>query len=131
MTDLFGAAGLEKDAPRPLADRLRPKLLAEVVGQDHLLAKDGTLGRMIEARRAVPPWTADDPARQPLQAIWGAGGRPKDEAHPSPAPPRQTDRSWPKFSVGWNPAPYARGSDGSARRRGPTARRYVSLSVSI
>src|ERR1700704_972800 len=47
MTDLFGAAGLEKDAPRPLADRLRPKSLAEVVGQDHLLSPDGPLGRMI------------------------------------------------------------------------------------
>src|SRR5215472_6490361 len=52
MTDLFGAAGLEKDAPRPLADRLRPKSLAEVVGQNHLLAPDGPLGRMIAAGRA-------------------------------------------------------------------------------
>jgi hypothetical protein len=33
MTNLFQAAGLEKEAPRPLADRLRPKKLAEVVGQ--------------------------------------------------------------------------------------------------
>jgi putative ATPase len=37
MTDLFAAAGLEKGAPHPLADRLRPKTLAEVVGQDHLV----------------------------------------------------------------------------------------------
>jgi putative ATPase len=51
MSDLFGAAGLEKDAPRPLADRLRPKSLAEVVGQDHLLAPDAPLGRMIAAGR--------------------------------------------------------------------------------
>ena len=28
----------EQQAPRPLADRLRPKNLAEVVGQDHLLS---------------------------------------------------------------------------------------------
>ena len=34
---LFAAAGLERDAPRPLADRLRPQKLDEVVGQDHLL----------------------------------------------------------------------------------------------
>src|SRR5437868_5399391 len=47
MTDLFGAAGFDKDAPRPLADRLRPKQLSEVVGQDHLLGPDGPLGRMI------------------------------------------------------------------------------------
>ena len=51
MSDLFGAAGLEKDAPRPLADRLRPAVLAEVVGQDHLLGPDGPLGRMIAAGR--------------------------------------------------------------------------------
>src|SRR3954471_21383557 len=51
MTDLFGAAGLEKDAPRPLADRLRPTKLAEVVGQDHLLSAEGPLGRMIAAGR--------------------------------------------------------------------------------
>ena len=31
----------EQQAPRPLADRLRPKNLAEVVGQDHLLRPDG------------------------------------------------------------------------------------------
>ena len=28
----------ENQAPRPLADRLRPQALADVVGQDHLLA---------------------------------------------------------------------------------------------
>src|SRR5688572_23352783 len=51
MSDLFGAAGLEKDAPRPLADRLRPTTLGDVVGQDHLLNPDGPLGRMIAAGR--------------------------------------------------------------------------------
>ena len=30
MTDLFQAAGLTPEAPRPLADRLRPQSLAEV-----------------------------------------------------------------------------------------------------
>jgi putative ATPase len=51
MTDLFGAAGLEKGAPRPLADRLRPTTLSDVVGQDHLLNPEGPLGRMIAAGR--------------------------------------------------------------------------------
>jgi putative ATPase len=51
VSDLFGAAGLEKDAPRPLADRLRPATLADVVGQDHLLNPEGPLGRMIAAGR--------------------------------------------------------------------------------
>src|ERR1700742_4467618 len=47
MSDLFQTAGLEDDAPRPLADRLRPKTLAEVVGQDHLIGPDGPIGRMV------------------------------------------------------------------------------------
>jgi putative ATPase len=47
---LFAAAGLERDAPRPLADRLRPTKLAEVVGQDHLLGPDGALTRMLDTR---------------------------------------------------------------------------------
>ena len=38
-------------APRPLADRLRPRRLEEIVGQDHLLAVDAPLGRMIDAGR--------------------------------------------------------------------------------
>ncbi|MBL4800658.1 MAG: replication-associated recombination protein A [Emcibacter sp.] len=51
MSDLFSTAGLEQDAPRPLADKLRPKILDEVVGQDHLIAADGPLGRMLAAGR--------------------------------------------------------------------------------
>src|SRR6186713_1911392 len=47
---LFAAAGLDRDAPRPLADRLRPQRLSEVVGQDHLLGPDGALTRMLETR---------------------------------------------------------------------------------
>jgi len=47
---LFAAAGLDKDAPRPLADRLRPTKLDEVVGQDHLLGPDGALSRMLATR---------------------------------------------------------------------------------
>ncbi len=51
MTNLFEAAGLEKSAPRPLADRLRPKQLAEVAGQDHLVGPSGSLTRMLQAGR--------------------------------------------------------------------------------
>src|SRR5215211_4647049 len=47
---LFAAAGLERDAPRPLADRLRPTRLSEVVGQDHLLGSDGALTRLLDTR---------------------------------------------------------------------------------
>ncbi len=49
MSDLFASAGLEEGAPRPLADRLRPQKLSEVVGQGHLTDPDGTLGRMLSA----------------------------------------------------------------------------------
>jgi putative ATPase len=47
---LFAAAGLDRDAPRPLADKLRPQKLSEVVGQDHLIGPDGVLTRMLETR---------------------------------------------------------------------------------
>lgn len=47
MSDLFASAGLANDAPRPLADRLRPKSLAEVVGQEALTGKDGALTRLL------------------------------------------------------------------------------------
>jgi putative ATPase len=48
---LFEAAGLAMSAPRPLADRLRPASLAEVIGQDHLLGEQGILSRMVKAGR--------------------------------------------------------------------------------
>ena len=51
MADLFEAAGLTPQAPSPLADRLRPQRLDEVVGQGHLLGPDGPIGRMAEAKR--------------------------------------------------------------------------------
>src|ERR1700733_8672723 len=46
MSTLF-----ENQAPHPLADRLRPKRLADIVGQDHLLGPDGPIGRMVASRR--------------------------------------------------------------------------------
>jgi len=49
MPDLFGMAGLQKDAPRPLADRLRPERLDDVAGQEHLLGENGALRRLIDA----------------------------------------------------------------------------------
>src|SRR3982750_3160533 len=57
MADLF----TDQDAPTraaetqaanaPLADRLRPKSLDEVVGQEHLTGSDGAIGRMVAAGR--------------------------------------------------------------------------------
>src|SRR5215211_2989095 len=62
---LFAAAGLEGDAPRPLADRLRPTTLAEVVGQDHLVGPQGALTRMLAARHL------------PSIILWGPPGTGK------------------------------------------------------
>lgn len=62
MTNLFEAAGLEKGAPRPLADRLRPRTLAEVTGQDHLVGPDGKLTRLLKG------------GRLPSLVLWGPPG---------------------------------------------------------
>jgi putative ATPase len=62
MTNLFEAAGLEKGAPRPLADRLRPRTLAEVTGQDHLVGSDGKLTRLLKV------------GRLPSLILWGPPG---------------------------------------------------------
>jgi len=50
MADLF-AVETDEPADSPLADRLRPKTLDEVIGQRHLLGPDGTLRRMIASGR--------------------------------------------------------------------------------
>jgi putative ATPase len=49
MSDLFSSAGLEREAPHPLADRLRPRTLGEVAGQDHLLGANGALTRLLRS----------------------------------------------------------------------------------
>lgn len=51
MSNLFQSAGMEAEAPRPLADRLRPETLADVVGQEHLTGPDAPIGRMAAQRR--------------------------------------------------------------------------------
>ncbi len=49
--DLFGldapARSMSDDLARPLADRLRPQTLEEVVGQDHLTGPEGAITRML------------------------------------------------------------------------------------
>ncbi|ABI61479.1 replication-associated recombination protein A [Granulibacter bethesdensis] len=54
-SDLFGGGAAQflpeaDDPARPLADRLRPASLDDVVGQDHLLGAEGPLRRMTESR---------------------------------------------------------------------------------
>ena len=82
MTGLF-----EAQAPRPLADRLRPAALGEVLGQDHLVGAEGPIGRMLAAGRLAsmilwgPPGTGKttiarllaetvDLAFEPLTAVF-------------------------------------------------------------
>jgi putative ATPase len=62
MANLFSAAGLDRNAPRPLADRLRPQKLADVVGQDHIVGPDGTLTRFLAS------------GRLPSLILWGPPG---------------------------------------------------------
>ena len=50
MADLFDdPAAPAPEMPRPLADRLRPQALADVIGQEAVLAPDGPLGAMLAA----------------------------------------------------------------------------------
>ena len=55
MTDLFGEdSPVQNPSPAmdphaPLADRLRPVMLEDVVGQEHLTGPDGAIGRMVAA----------------------------------------------------------------------------------
>ena len=65
MTSLFEAAGMDKEGPRPLADRLRPTRLADVVGQDHLVGADGSLTKMLASGRI------------PSIILWGPPGTGK------------------------------------------------------
>ena len=51
MSSLFDAGVQADQAQRPLADRLRPTRLDDVVGQEHLVGPDGTLTRMLAAGR--------------------------------------------------------------------------------
>ena len=65
MTSLFEAASLADSAPRPLAERLRPQKLADVVGQEHVLGPTGPIGRMLAAGRLAS------------MILWGPAGTGK------------------------------------------------------
>jgi len=51
MADLFAPEAPEPATIGPLADRLRPQSLDQVVGQDHLTGAEGAIGRMVAAGR--------------------------------------------------------------------------------
>ncbi|RYD95737.1 MAG: replication-associated recombination protein A, partial [Sphingomonadales bacterium] len=53
MADLFApdpSSALPADAA-PLAEKLRPRSLDEVIGQEHLTGPEGAIGRMVAAGR--------------------------------------------------------------------------------
>ncbi len=62
MADLFQTEAAIPDAPRPLADLLRPQRLEEIVGQDHLVGPDGPLRKLIQR------------GRLPSMILWGPPG---------------------------------------------------------
>ena len=51
MSDLFASAALDDRGQVPLAERLRPKSLVEVIGQEQLLGPDRPLARMLASGR--------------------------------------------------------------------------------
>ena len=57
----------ESQAPRPLADLLRPQTLAEIVGQDHLIGPEGPIGRMVASGRLAS------------MILWGPPGCRQDD----------------------------------------------------
>ncbi len=65
MTSLFEAAALDKQGPRPLADRMRPTRLADVVGQGQLVGAQGSLTKMLAG------------GRLPSIILWGPPGTGK------------------------------------------------------
>jgi putative ATPase len=65
VSDLFATRAPEVDAQTPLAERLRPRAIEEVIGQDHLTGADGPLGRWLAA------------GKLPSLILWGPPGTGK------------------------------------------------------
>jgi putative ATPase len=65
MNTLFSVPGVVAEGPRPLADRLRPQRLGDVIGQEHLVGERGTLTRMLSGGRI------------PSIILWGPPGTGK------------------------------------------------------
>ena len=53
--NLFTAAGLDKATPRPRADKLRPRKLSEVVGQDRVVERPRAVARVVLRRHLRAP----------------------------------------------------------------------------
>jgi hypothetical protein len=79
----------DEEPSRPVADRLRPTKLEDVVGQDHLLAADAAAG---------PAWSPSSASAPPS---CGAARRREDHHHPAP---RRRQRHGLRAGVGHDTA---------------------------
>ena len=74
MSTLFEAAGLDAAAPHPLADRLRPRTLDDVLGQEHLLGPDAPITRMLDAGQltSMVLWGPPGPGKTTIARLLAA-----------------------------------------------------------
>ena len=87
VTDLFAAAAEERlRTQAPLAARLRPRTIDDVVGQDHLVGPGRPLRRLVEQDRLTQRDLLGSARHRQDHA--GAGGRRAPPAGPSSSSPR-------------------------------------------
>ena len=72
MSDLFGAEPDKAAALKPLAERLRPKTIDDVIGQEQILSSDAPLGAMLASGRlsSVIFWGPPGVGKPPWRGFW-------------------------------------------------------------
>ena len=106
-------------APTPLAERLRPKSLGEILGQDHLLGPEGPLGRMLAARKlgSLILWGPPGCGKTTIARLLAEDDRPAFRAAVGGVLRRR--RPAPDLR-GRPPAPQGRQGHAAVRRRDPS-----------
>ena len=74
MSNLFEIANMDDQAPRPLADRLRPQSIDDIVGQDQACGDGGSVRRMLDSGNvsSVILWGPPGSGKTTLARIIGA-----------------------------------------------------------